>query len=234
MTQPALAPSAGSPGCEEQLADLGLKLVYLQEAVRAGEEVRRQTTRNDPRNAPGMVDYFRRIRVLREQLIANEGWKRGEINQLPLIVNPGKTMAIGVLLGDYRTGWVGPYHPRSKRPLGDGKLRLVSQNQQLAMIPRPADPGEFALEDEDLANMQTWFFVTYRHVLSGVTRVSSELSLPEYANVRNYVERWTRRIPLPDLDFEGVIPYIEGTDDGPGEYDVEVGEKSWAFQQDHF
>lgn len=225
MTQPASVPSEGPPNCAEQLAALGLRLGYLHDALRGGEEARRLMTRNDPRNASGTVDYFRRMRVLRERLISEEAWRRTEVNQLPLVVNPDKTLAIGVLLGDYRTGWIGPYHPRSKRPIGEGKLKLVSQNQQLALIPRPVEPGDIALEDEDLAKIHTWFFMTYRRVFNGVVRVSSELSLPAEVDPRNYVEKWARRIPLPDLEFEGVIPYIEGTDDGPDEYDVQVDEK---------
>ena len=225
MTQPVPAASPGAADHAAQLAKLGLQVDYFHHAVRGGEEVRRLVTQNDPRNAAGTVDYYRRIRVLRERLINDQGWKRAEVNQLPLVVNSDKTLAIGVLLGNYQTGWVGPYHPRSKRPIGEGKLKLVAQNQQLALIPKPVEPDEIALEDDDLANIQTWFYMTYRRVFRDVVRVSSELSLPAQVNPSNYVERWARRIPIPDIDFEGVIPYIEGTDDGPDEYDVPVDEK---------
>jgi hypothetical protein len=225
VSQPVPAASAGADDYEAQLAKLGLRVDYLHDAVRGGEEVRRLVTANDPRNAAGTMDYYRRVRVLRDRLINEEGWRRAEVNQLPLVVNPDKTLAIGVLLGDYRTGWVGSFQPRSKRPVGEGKLRLVAQNQQLALIPAPVEPGEVALEDEDLAKMQTWFYMTYRRVFRDVVRVSSELSLPAEVSLSNYVEKWARRIPVPDLEFQGVIPYIEGTDDGPDNYDVPVDEK---------
>ena len=94
----ALQAPDNSEDCEEQLAKLGIKLVQLHDALRAGEEARRLTTANDPRNAAGTVDYFRRIRVLRERLIADSQWARLDLNQLPLVANPDRTMAIGVLL----------------------------------------------------------------------------------------------------------------------------------------
>lgn len=221
MTQPA---SATPADCTAKLAALGLKLTYLEDTVRAGEEARRLVTKNDPKNAAGTQDYFRRVRALRERLIKEEGWSRGELNGLPLVVDSDKSVAIGVLQGDHKTGWVGPYHPRSKRPVGDGKIKLTAQNQQMALfsVPLPADESD--LEAEGLVGLDTWFLVTKRRVEGGSVRTSSELSLPAEVSDTAYIERWLDRIPLPDIVFEGVKPHTPSDDDGSKEYEVKVDE----------
>ena len=217
---------AGSPGnYHAQLPALGLQLRYLHDALRAGEEARRLATPNHPKNAGGTYDYFRRVQALRDGLITDLAWARGELNQLPLVVNPDRTVAIGVLRGDSTTGWVGPYHPRSGRAVGNGKIMLIAQNQQAPLFSIPLPPGEVDLEAEDLSKLQTWFLVTYRRVEPGKVRVSSELSRPCHVDKRGYVDQYSYRIPLPDLTFEGVIPYIEGDDDGPEGYEVDVDER---------
>lgn len=222
MALPAPEPSED---CEEQLAKMGVKLSHLHDALRAGEEARRLTTQNDPRNAAGTTDYFRRVRVLREQLIPECGWARLDLNQLPLVANPDRTIAIGVLLGDFRTGWHGPFHPRSRRPVGEGKIRLVARNQQqMTLFPKAADPQEVDLEAEDLANLHTWFLISYRRLYGDHVTINSELSLPFETGPTNYITRYAQRIPLPELRFDGIIPWIDD-EGGDGDYEVQVGEK---------
>lgn len=215
----------GAPDYEQQLASLGLQAEYFTNALYAGEQARRLVTKNDPNNAAGTVDYFRRVRTIREGLIAAVAWSRLDFEGLPLVVNPDLTMAIGVLNGDHQTGWVGAYHPRNKRPLGEKKIKLVAQNQQLAMIPRPAVQEEVDVEAADLSKVRTWFFLTNRRVRGGQVIVSSELSEAAEISKENYVTRWARRIPFPDVTFEGVIPYVGGDDEGSDEYEVAVEEK---------
>jgi hypothetical protein len=207
-----------------QLAALGLKLDYFYDALRAGEQARRLCTADDARSAAGTDDYFRRVAVLRRGL-RSAGWKRTDLDGLPLAINPERTMAIGVLQGDFRTGWPGAYHPRSHRPVGQKKVKLVAHNHQLTLFARPVPTSEVDIESEDLTNCQTWFFVTYRRVGREGVSVSSELSLPSLTGDAAYVERWDRRIPLPDLTFESVKPYTAEEDNGSDEYDVAVDEK---------
>jgi hypothetical protein len=208
-----------------QLAGLGLRLEYFYDALRAGEQARRLVTENDPKAAAGTDDYFRRVRVLRDRLINDAKWARADLDGLPLVINPKLTMAIGVLLGDHKTGWVGTYHPRSKRPVGEKKVKLVAQNQQLAMIPRPVVAEEVDIESADLTNVHTWFFLTYRRVRGDKVIVSSELSEASGTGLDAYVTRWVRRIPFPDLTFAGVTPYVGNADGGSGGYEVAVDEK---------
>jgi hypothetical protein len=224
VTQPI---PESSDDCEKRLAELDVQLDQLHDALRAGEEERRLTTANDPRNAAGTQDYFRRIRVLRERKIAEDGWARLDLNLLPLVVNPARTIAIGVLLGDYRTGWPGPYHPRSRRPVGEGKIRLVARNQQqMTLFPAIHNGQEVDQDSEDLSRLQTWFLISYRRLFGDHVTISSELSLPYQIGETNYITRYAQRIPLPELRFEGVIPYTnDDLDGGECEYEVSVDEK---------
>jgi len=227
MAEPLLA---GSPDHVNQLAALGLRLDYFQDALRAGEQARRLVTANDPKAAAGTDDYFRRVRVLRDRLIEEEKWLRSDLDGLPLVVNPERTLAIGVLLGDRKTGWVGPYHPRSRRPVGEKKIKLVAHNDQpeldLGLPPHRIRAGEIDIRSEGLAGVRTWFLVTHRHVdRDGSVRVSSELSEPSETGLTAYVERWIRRIPFPDLVFESVVPYTDHQEQDSAGYEVAVDEK---------
>jgi hypothetical protein len=218
-------PVAATPAdCAAKLAALGLKLTYLEDVIRAGEQARRLVTKNDPKNAAGTEDYFRRVRTLRDRLIVEEGWTRAELKGLPLVLNPDKSAAIGVLQGDHKTGWVGPYHPKSKRPVGDGKIRLTAQNYQIALFSVPTPADETDLEADGLMGVDTWFLVTKRREKGKSVRTSSELSLPAEVSDDGYIEKWLDRIPLPDITFEGVKPHTPSDDDGSKEYEVEVGE----------
>jgi hypothetical protein len=214
---------SGAPDYEAQLAAMHLKLEYFHDAIRAGEQLRRSATPDDPPNAGGTDDYFRRVRVLRSRLTTEAKWARLNLDGLPLVIDPRRTMAIGVLLGDNQTGWVGAYHPRSRRPMGEKKVKLVAKNQQLAMIPRPADPDEVDLDAADLSNVRTWFLLTHRRVKANKVIVSNELSEATETSHNGYVTRWAHRIPFPDVVFEGVVPYI-GSGRSSG-YEVAVDEK---------
>lgn len=224
MTQ--ALPASPHGDYEDRLAALGLRSEYLYHAIQADEQDRRLVTENNPVQAGGTRGYFSRVRGLREVLIPREGWKRANLNGLPLVINPDRTIAIDVLLGDHKTGWVGPYHPRSHRPVGNGKARLIAQNP--AVIPLfsvPVPPDTADLEGEDLSDLATWSFITNRRVYQDKVVVSSELSLPCSVGKDGRVDGYSQRIPLPPREFASVIPYIPGQDDGPGEYEVNVDER---------
>ena len=85
-------------------------------------------------------------------------------------------------------------------------------------------PDTADLESADLTKLTTWYLITYRRVFRDKVVVASELSLPCNVDDAGRVDKYTRRIPLPEREFAAVIPYIPGQDDGPGEYDVNVDE----------
>ncbi|WP_164873524.1 hypothetical protein [Streptomyces sp. S063] len=209
----------------QQLAELGLRAEYFDRTVRLGEDARDGATQDDANNAPGTLDYLARVRTLRETLRTEEGWLRHDPQQSPLSVNPDKTVAIGVLLGDARTGLPGNPQPRSHRPAGVAKEALVARNQDLALFPLPPEPprrGEVRLNDDEYARLATWYLLTYRYEARerGTVEVRSELSLPSSIGPRGKIDDWKQRILLPTIRFKKVFDYADGATD----FDVPVEE----------
>ena len=99
--------------------------------------------------------------------------------------------------------------------MGEGKIRLIARNQQqMTLFPEIHDPQEVDLDSEDLSRLQTWFLISKRRLFGDHVTISSELSLPFETGETRYITRYARRIPLPELRFEGVIPYIDEDDRG--------------------
>ncbi|MFD6778420.1 hypothetical protein [Streptomyces diastaticus] len=211
---------------DEQLADLGLRAEYFDRTVRLGEDAREGATRDDANNAPGTLDYLARVRTLRETLRTEEGWLRYDPKQSPLAVNAEKTVAVGVLLGDARTGLPGNPQPRSHRPAGVAKEALIARNQELALFSLPPEPprrGEAQLSDDEYANLSTWYLLTFRYEARerGIVEIRSELSLPSSIGPRGKIDDWKQRILLPAIRFTKVFDYADAATD----FDVSVEER---------
>ncbi|GAA3499061.1 hypothetical protein GCM10019016_061640 [Streptomyces prasinosporus] len=210
---------------EVQLAELGLKYEYFERLISEGEEARAGATEDDAKNAAGTFDYFARVRTLRYLLRTEAQWKGYDPKQSPLTVNPDKTMAIGVLLGDARTGLPGNPQPRSHRPAGVAKESLVARNQDLDPglfpLPQQGEP-EAELTEDEYARLATWYLLTYRYTArkQGFIEVRSELSLPSRVGPQGKIDSWDRRILLPAIRFKKTFDYPEG-DTG---FDVPVEE----------
>ncbi|WP_326737075.1 hypothetical protein [Streptomyces sp. NBC_01022] len=229
MISNILLQPAGEPeGYETQLATLGLEFKYFDQILRMSEQSRRDgMTKDDAKNAPGSQDYFTRVRELRYTLRTELGWHPYDPLQAPLIVNENKTVGIGVLLGDHRTGLSGFPHPRSRRPAGPTKEQAVARNQSLQLS---FDEPEFVELDgsqpdaDDYALMETWYLLTHRHQAreTGVVTVRSELSLPDGVGHGGKVDSYQRRILLPAIKFPAVKDYAVET---TGDHVVSVEER---------
>lgn len=202
-----------------------LKIEYFHDMIKAGEAERRASTPNDPTTGPGTRDYLARVRASREVLIKELGWKRLNHLNMSLTVNPDKTLAIGVARGDARTGQPGRPHPKTLRPLGDAKQSLVEQNivLQEALFDLPEKPDEITVSSGDLAGLKSWFLLTRRVEIKGKVIVYCELSRPIGLDKRRRVEEWADRICMPEVEFDAVVDYIPGTDDGP-KFEVNIEE----------
>lgn len=215
MAQPLIAPVPED--VHARLASLGTRLDYLHPALHAGEAERRTATPNHPSNTPGTRAYQEHIRVLREMHIRGGGWKRLLHNQLELVCNPEKTIAIGVMVGDAATGQLGQL-PRNLYSRGPATERAAENNAQLALFPTPADRDEVVLESDESEQLAIWFLVSHRVEADDTVRIHSELSLPLRVQ-RGYVVEWKDRIALPVLEMEGVsLP----DETGPGEIDIPI------------
>ncbi|MFF3748763.1 hypothetical protein ACWDFH_21525 [Streptomyces kronopolitis] len=212
---PIAAPEPDDYGA--QLAALGTKLEYLHPALRAGEIARRSATPNHPANTAGTRAYQEHVRIIREMHIQYEGWKRLLHDHLELVCNPGKTIAIGTMVGDAATG-ERTNHPRNLHRRGAATARAAVVNDQLELFPRPVRRDEVVLSAAETDRLQLWFLVSYRVGVGGKVHIHNELSLPGEV-VNGYVTKWKRRIPLPPLEMDGIEPPYE---DGSGEIDIPV------------
>jgi hypothetical protein len=209
-----------------RLWELGqLKIEYFHDIIKAGEADRRTSTPNDPTTGPGTRDYLARVAASREVLIREIGWKRLNHLNMSLTVNPDKTLAIGVARGDARTGQPGRPHPKTLRPLGEAKQSLVEQNIVLneALFDLPDKPDEATLKAGDLAGLKSYFLLTRRVEIHGKVIVYCELSRPIGLDKKGRVEEWAERIRMPEVEFDAVVDYIPGTDDGPT-FEVNIDE----------
>jgi hypothetical protein len=183
----------------DRLADLGLTVDIIRNAILVGELARSTCTRNDPPPLAGILCWGRTTRGLREGTVPL-GWKRSEAGQLSTAVHPSGELAIAVATGDQGTGLANAV-PRTKYPKGPATAAAVERNQlQLGLF----EEAESDAEDEPLSpGVVTWLLLISRNG----DEVRCELSLPGRIGPDDRVEDWAERIilapvpigPTPDL-----------------------------------
>lgn len=199
---------SGNPAAD--LAELGLKLQDLVDAINAGELARRGCTANDPPTAPGYSAWSRIVRTLRDINLAKE-WTKNDAG-LSTVINPDGTLAIAVAAGDAFTGT--DKNPSTKYPKGRATHDAVEANQLELFATGPKKRAKGPL---------TWILLVH----ATTTEVRAELSLPESIDDAGYVRTWTRRIPLPPQPVELPPEFTTDTaNDASGEdVVVDVGRK---------
>src|SRR5438132_10367074 len=86
-----------------RLAALGLSEELIRNAVDRGVAERRSCTRFDPPSYPGIVQWARTHRALRESLVPN-GWEADDAGNFSTVVSPDQLNAITISTGNDRTG----------------------------------------------------------------------------------------------------------------------------------
>ncbi len=204
----------------DRLADLGLTVGELHDVLNRAEAERRTCTGFDPPGLPGSVFWGRVIRFLRETYVP-KGWKARNIDQLPLLISPDRSLAVTASSGDWAAGLSSLYTPRTRYPKGAATGRRVEANGQFTIPGLPADLTEDADEDDSLA---TWILLYYHEKGNEQTKLRCELSLPSEIGARGRIDRWSDRIILPSLEFPEDVIGLGGADDdeGLGAIDVPV------------
>ncbi|WP_330331003.1 hypothetical protein OHS33_15565 [Streptomyces sp. NBC_00536] len=215
MAMPLVAPVPND--IRAKLAALGTRWEYLHPALYAGEAARRTATPNHPANTAGTRAYQEHVRLLREEHIRHEGWKRLLHDHLETVCNPQKTLAIATMVGDSATG-IQALHPTNLHKRGAATERAAEANLQPALFPTPVGPHEAVLDEDEARALKTWFLVSYRVEIEDAVRIHSELSLPVQVE-RGFVAEWALRIPLPVIKMDGIERPDE---DGPDEIDIPV------------
>jgi hypothetical protein len=181
--QPKLHATPGE--ADAALATLGITRQPLQEAVLAGLLARDSCTANDPPFFPGIFQWGRTVRALREAL-APLGWSKSDEGNFCTTVEPGGAFAIAVASGSEHTGQVGRETPTTKRRKGPSTAEAVHMNAQLYLFPEfaPAVPTE--------PDRATWVLLFH----SDGKEIRAELSLPDSIGDDGHINGWRERIIL--------------------------------------
>ncbi|GLZ32438.1 hypothetical protein Lesp02_46260 [Lentzea sp. NBRC 105346] len=210
MTKPALRLQ---PTIHDKLADLGLRLTHLDQAIWAGIDARAASPPHGPTNGPGLLDWIHRVGKLRSLLVA-EGWKRLDQWNAGLVRHPTLPIVLGTLQGNRNTG------------VADAPLRSdYAKGPAIAAMMRDNDHDQFSLF-ETMAHkegLKLWFLVTYPLQLEDRLVVLREVSQPEPTPQGQVIERWAHRITLPPLEF----PHVHARNaNGPDDVDFPIALKN--------
>jgi hypothetical protein len=189
---------------ERRLGSLGIRLDWLDRAVRAGVEASTTATPDEPAVSTGLKDWMARVGTLRQLLRTEAGWVRLDQLNVPLVHNPEKTIALGVMLGNENTGYAHGGPPASKSAKGPAFAKITAGNT-IPLLTRAEVAGPGQLEDAELAGLQVWFLLTYAVALDGNLHVFREVSLPAPTTDGEKITSWLTRIVLPPMNF-GPVP----------------------------
>jgi hypothetical protein len=170
---------------DEALAKLGLTRAPLLDVVKAGLLARETCTANDPPFFPGIFQWARTVRALREGL-APLGWPRSDEGNFCTVVEPAEQFAIAVASGCENTGRVTHETPTTRRRKGPNTVDAVHNNAQLFLFP------EFAPAVKMEATRATWVLLFYRDE----KEIRAELSLPDSIGDDGHINGWRERIIL--------------------------------------
>jgi hypothetical protein len=185
----------------DRLAELGLDSLIFAQAIQRGQAIAAGYTPNHPAICRGISQWGEIVAAIREQLVPR-GWTRMDQDNLPLTVNPTRTIALSVSTGDENTG-IADANPSTRSTKGPRTADAVIINAlQLNLF------GNVPLKPEELKEsngVMTWILLFHRDVTAQETRF--ELSRPVKMDSDGHVEVWVERIILPALPFgtDGVL-----------------------------
>jgi hypothetical protein len=190
--------------CRDRLAELGLNALIFTQAIQRGQAIAAGYTPNHPAICRGISQWGEIVAAIRDQLVlVHRGWTRLDQDNLPLTVNPTRTIAISVSTGDENTG-IADATPSTRSTKGPRTADAVIVNAlQLELFGNvPLKPEELKKESN---GVMTWIFLFHRDVKTQETRF--EFSRPVKMDSEGYVDVWAERIIFPALLFgtDGVL-----------------------------
>ncbi len=175
-----------------RLLEIGLDEASLRDVVKFGQLAWSNCTANHPPLIPGIWAWGETVRALREYVL-QKGWRRSDLQNYSLVIDPTGKMAIAVATGDEGTGRA-EANPCTKAPKGPSTHDAVNANQaQLNFNFLEAKP------EEETATPITWLLLMYRDD----REVRSELSLPYSIDYDGRINGWQERILLTAIPLDG-------------------------------
>ncbi|GGI68960.1 hypothetical protein GCM10011581_02480 [Saccharopolyspora subtropica] len=193
---------------ERRLQELGLELEYVDKAIRAGVEARASKNDFEPPSAPGLKDWIARVGKLRELVVSGADWYYADPYNVPLVYEPTKQIALGVLLGDRNTGRDKPKSgPRSKYPKGTMIAEATADggDEPTLELDLTQRSRRGHLDVATLAALDVWFLVTYPAEVGDKFVVCREVSLAAPIEPDSYITSWRERLIFPPLEFGPVV-----------------------------
>lgn len=192
---------------ETRLDQLGLTIEMLQEAAKANFLAQASCNANDAPTAPGFLGWNASVRVLREFLTVQD-WERKNIKNSPRLVHPEGDYSIMFATGDDGTG-IPILTPKTKSYKGTTTRASVNDNAQQAslfdseMIPQVV-PFHKYVGDKPAGNT-TWVFLVHVQIDQASENpkhiVRCELSMPVDMDDSGYINSWSERIIIPEIDI---------------------------------
>jgi hypothetical protein len=194
-----------------RLAELGLSIEMLHEAVAMGQTARNSCTPNDPASSVGMSGWGRTVRGLRESGL-RLGWERYTEDNIDGVINKTKSMVVTVATGDTATGRIGST-PKTKYSKGANTQYAVQRNQ--LELPFFANVVPIKKGTTPAPKRLLWMLL----YCQGEEEIRCELSLPDSIGEDERVETWAERIVLPPLPLDSGAKFKVEPD---SESDIEV------------
>lgn len=172
---------------DSRLAELGISSNDLIGSIQQGLASAASCTSHDPLNLPGLIQWGRSIRALRDALVPR-GWRSENSRNYPTVVSPDSAVALSVAGGDHNTG-LAYGTPATRSAKGPATKDAIALNQL-----------SFAELDASFAEPETvpkvtWLLLHYHD--RDTKEVRLELSLPAGLDSDGVVTSWHERILLP-------------------------------------
>ncbi len=190
---------------KRRLAELGVSLEAVINAVFAGRTARLNCTDNDPPFIPGTEAWRFVVRTLREELLPL-GWRKDDPSNFSLVINDSKLLNIVVASADAYT-CVPHASPRTKSLKGMFTEAAVLKNN----LETDLFPDTVVAELRRAATIlsyPTWMLL----IFIDDDNCRAELSLPSAFDER-HVTAWAERIFIPEIGVDGGVPVKPHMDD---------------------